>query len=174
MLIAENNYPLLEVFWTIIIFFAWLIWIWAVIAILSDVFRRHDIGGWGKAGWTFLVILLPFLGVLIYLIAEGKSMAERNAEQVKWRRSSTRSTFARSPAVAAVASCAEIANAKSLLDSGAITQEEFDRIKQRRSAERLEQPSRPGDLGCAAPAAGQHLADGARTSPHGGSRAGRP
>ena len=73
MLIAENNYPLLEVFWTIIIFFAWLIWIWAVIAILSDVFRRHDIGGWGKAGWTFLVILLPFLGVLIYLIAEGKA-----------------------------------------------------------------------------------------------------
>ena len=54
LLAAENNYPLLEVIWTIIVFFAWVIWIWAVISILSDVFRRHDIGGWGKALWTFV------------------------------------------------------------------------------------------------------------------------
>ncbi len=80
LLAAENNYPLLEVIWTIIVFFAWVIWIWTVISILSDVFRRQDIGGWGKAGWTFLIILVPFLGVLIYLISQGKGMAERNVE----------------------------------------------------------------------------------------------
>ena len=83
LLAAENNYPLLEVIWTIIVFFAWVIWIWTVIAILSDVFRRHDLSGGGKAGWTFLVILLPFLGVLIYLISQGQHMAERNVERAR-------------------------------------------------------------------------------------------
>ena len=132
MLIAENNYPLLEVFWTIIIFFAWLIWIWAVIAILSDVFRRHDISGWGKAGWTFLIILIPFLGVLIYLIAHGDDMAKRNAEQMnvaqKQYEEHIREVAGSSGGGGAAA---EIANAKSLLDSGAITQAEFDQIKQK-------------------------------------------
>jgi hypothetical protein len=132
VLIAENNYPLLEVFWTIIIFFAWLIWIWAVIAILSDVFRRHDISGWGKAGWTFLIILVPFLGVLIYLIAEGKSMAERNAEQVKVAQKQYEEHIREVAGSGGGGGAAtEIANAKALLDSGAITQAEFDQIKQK-------------------------------------------
>ena len=132
MLIAENNYPLLEVFWTILIFFAWLIWIWAVIAILSDVFRRHDISGWGKAGWTFLIILIPFLGVLIYLIAEGKSMAERNAEQMKVAQKQYEEHIREvAGSSGGGGAAAEIANAKALLDSGAITQAEFDQIKQK-------------------------------------------
>ena len=130
MLIAENNYPLLEVFWTILIFFAWLIWIWAVIAILSDVFRRHDLSGWGKAGWTFLIILIPFLGVLIYLIGHGQGMAERNAEQVKVAQKQYEEHI-REVAGGGGGAATEIANAKALLESGAITQEEFDRIKQK-------------------------------------------
>ena len=130
MLIAENNYPLLEVFWTILIFFAWLIWIWAVIAILGDVFRRHDLSGWGKAGWTFLIILIPFLGVLIYLIGHGQGMAERNAEQQKVAQKQYEEHI-REVAGSGGGAATEIANAKSLLDSGAITQEEFDRIKQK-------------------------------------------
>ena len=130
MLIADNNYPLLEVFWTILIFFAWLIWIWAVIAILSDVFRRHDLSGWGKAGWTFLIILIPFLGVLIYLIGHGQGMAERNAEQVKVAQKQYEEHIREvAGSSGGGGAAAEIANAKALLDSGAITQAEFDQSK---------------------------------------------
>ncbi len=85
LLAAENNYPLLEVIWTIIVFFAWVIWIWTVISVLGDIFRRHDLSGWGKAGWTFVIILIPFLGVLIYLISQGEGMAHRNVEMMAAR-----------------------------------------------------------------------------------------
>ena len=83
LLAAENNYPLLEVIWTIIVFFSWVIWIWIVISVLSDLFRRHDIGGGAKALWVIGVILLPFIGVLIYLISQGQGMAERNIERMQ-------------------------------------------------------------------------------------------
>lgn len=131
MLIAANNYPLAEVIWTIIVFFAWVIWIWTVIAVLSDVFRRHDITGWIKAAWTFVVILVPFLGVLIYLIAEGKGMAERNAAQVGAAQKQYEDRIREVAGAGGGGAATEIANAKSLLDSGAITQEEFDKIKQK-------------------------------------------
>src|SRR5690242_2846889 len=77
MVVASTGYPLLDAFWTMIIFFAWVIWFWMLIVIFSDLFRRDDIGGWGKAGWFVLVLLVPYIGVLVYLIAEGKHMAER-------------------------------------------------------------------------------------------------
>jgi len=72
-------YPFLSVFWTMLIFVMWVIWIWLVVTVLVDVFRRHDLSGWGKAGWTVFVIILPFLGVLVYLIVHGTGMAERSA-----------------------------------------------------------------------------------------------
>ncbi len=72
-----SSYPFLSVFWTMLIFVFWVIWIWIVISVLIDVFRRHDLSGWGKAGWTVFVIILPFLGVLVYLVAHGTGMAER-------------------------------------------------------------------------------------------------
>lgn len=78
MLLAAD-YPFLDVFWTIVIFFAWVIWIWTAITVLMDVFRRHDIGGWGKAAWTVFIIVVPFLGVLVYLIAQHEGMSERSA-----------------------------------------------------------------------------------------------
>ena len=77
------DYPFLDILWTMIIFFAWVIWIWILITILVDVFRRHDVSGWSKALWVVFLILLPFLGVLIYLIVNGKGMAERNARQAQ-------------------------------------------------------------------------------------------
>jgi Phospholipase_D-nuclease N-terminal/Short C-terminal domain len=129
VLVAENNYPLLEVFWTIIIFFAWVIWIWTVISVLGDVFRRHDLSGWGKAGWTFLVILVPFLGVLIYLISQGQGMAERSATRVKEAQTQYEEHIR--DVAGSGGPATEIANAKALLDSGAITQAEFDQIKQK-------------------------------------------
>lgn len=79
MVIAASQYPFLSIFWTMLILVAWVIWIWMVITILVDVFSRHDISGWAKAGWTVFVIILPFVGVLIYLITQGQEMAERRA-----------------------------------------------------------------------------------------------
>jgi uncharacterized membrane protein YcjF (UPF0283 family) len=124
MLIAAD-YPFLDILWTMIIFFAWVIWIWIVITVLLDVFRRHDIGGWTKAAWTVFVIVLPFLGVLIYLIAQHDGMRERSEKQAQ----AQQKAFDEYVKDAAGGSAAEIAKAKELLDSGAITQEEFDRIK---------------------------------------------
>jgi hypothetical protein len=124
MLIAAD-YPFLDVLWTLIIFFAWVAWIWIAITVLGDVFRRDDIGGWGKAGWVVFVIVLPFLGVLIYLIAQHDGMRERSERQAQTQKSA----FDQYVRDAAGGSAAEIAKAKELLDSGAITQSEFDAIK---------------------------------------------
>jgi uncharacterized membrane protein YcjF (UPF0283 family) len=124
MLLAAD-YPFLEVFWTLILFFAWVAWIWIVVTVLIDVFRRDDIGGWGKAGWVVFVIVLPFLGVLIYLIAQHDGMRERSERQVQ----AQKAAFDQQVREAAGGSATEIAKAKELLDSGAITQSEFEAIK---------------------------------------------
>jgi uncharacterized membrane protein YcjF (UPF0283 family) len=124
MLIAAD-YPFLEVLWTLIIFFAWVIYIWIVITVLIDVFRRDDIGGWGKAGWVVFVIVLPFLGVLIYLIVQHDGMRQRSEKQFQ----AQKAAFDQQVREAAGGSANEIAKAKELLDSGAITQAEFEAIK---------------------------------------------
>jgi Short C-terminal domain/Phospholipase_D-nuclease N-terminal len=124
VLIAAD-YPFLDVLWTMILFFAWVAWIWIVITVFVDVFRRDDIGGWGKAGWIVFVIVLPFLGVLIYLIAQHDGMRERSMEQAQRQRAAM-DEYVRETAGG---SASEIAKAKELLDSGAITQAEFDSIK---------------------------------------------
>jgi hypothetical protein len=124
MLIAAD-YPFLDVLWTMIIFFAWVIWIWIAITVLVDVFRRHDISGWGKAGWTVFIIVLPFLGVLVYLIAQHEGMRERSAKHAQ----AQQQQFDQYVREAAGGSTAEIAKAKELLDAGTITQAEFDAIK---------------------------------------------
>jgi hypothetical protein len=126
MLIA-TDYPFLNILWTMIIFFAWVAWIWIVITVLVDVFRRHDIGGWAKAAWTVFVIVLPFLGVLIYLIAEHDGMRERSLDQAKTQQAAM-DQYVRDTAGG---SATEIAKAKELLDSGAISQEEYDSIKRK-------------------------------------------
>jgi hypothetical protein len=121
------SYPFLDVVWTMFIFFAWVIWIWFLITILADVFRRHDLSGWGKAGWSIFLIFLPFLGALIYLITQGKAMAERNVEQAQAAQSQTdeyiRSVAARDDPTE------QIKRGKELLDSGAITSDEFAALK---------------------------------------------
>jgi Phospholipase_D-nuclease N-terminal/Short C-terminal domain len=121
------DYPFLNILWSMIIFFLWVAWIWVLILILSDVFRRHDLSGWGKAGWTFFLIVLPFLGALIYLIADSDGMAERRAQDVKGQQAQM-DDYVRSVAGSG-GPAAEIDKAKQLLDSGAINQTEFDAIK---------------------------------------------
>ena len=116
-----------QVMWSMFVFFMWILWFWLLFTVFGDLFRRHDISGWGKAGWCVFVILLPFLGVFVYLIAEGKSMAERNVQQAQQAQAQMDS-YVRS--VATTGNSAEqIARGKELLDSGAITQAEFDQLK---------------------------------------------
>ncbi len=78
MLFAAD-YPFLNVFWTMILFFFWVAWIWVLITIIGDLFSRHDSSGWIKALWTVFLIFLPFLGVLVYMIVNGAGMSERAA-----------------------------------------------------------------------------------------------
>jgi hypothetical protein len=119
------DYPFIDVFWSMIIFFFWLIWIWIVVTVLVDIFRRDDIGGWAKAAWVIFVIVLPWLGVLIYLIAQHDGMRERGVRQGE----AQRRAFDDRVRDAAGGSATEIAGAKELLDAGTITPEEFERIK---------------------------------------------
>jgi hypothetical protein len=121
------DYPFLNILWSMIIFFVWVTWIWMMILILSDVFRRRDLSGWGKAGWTFFLIVLPFLGALIYLIAQSDGMAERRAQDAQGQRAQM-DDYVRSVAGNG-GPAAEIDKAKQLLDSGAINQTEFDALK---------------------------------------------
>ena len=126
MLLA-TDYPFLNILWTMIIFFAWVIFIWVAITVLIDVFRRHDVGGWTKAAWVILVIVLPFLGVLLYLLVNHDGMAKRSAKQAE----AQKAQFDEYVRDAAGGSASEIAKAKELLDSGAISQEEYDQIKRK-------------------------------------------
>ena len=119
------DYPFLDVFWSMIIFFFWVIWIWIVITVLIDIFRRRDIGGFSKAIWVIFVVILPWLGVLIYLIVQHDGMRERSIQQAQ----AQKEQFDQYVRDAAGGSADEIHKAKSLLDSGAITQEEFDKLK---------------------------------------------
>ena len=122
-----TQYPFLSVMWTLIVIFAWIIWFWLLITVFADLFRRHDISGWVKALWIIFVIILPFLGVLVYLIAESHGMAERNQKQAQAAQSQFDDYV---KTVAAQSDPTEqIAKAKGLLDSGAISQAEFDSIK---------------------------------------------
>src|SRR5690349_8776243 len=83
MVVFAADYPFLDIVWTMIIFFAWVVWIWMMVVIIGDVIRRRDIGGWAKAAWCVFMIVLPFIGVLTYLIAQHDGLARRNAEQAE-------------------------------------------------------------------------------------------
>ena len=124
MLIAAD-YPFLDVLWTIIVFFAWLAWIWIAITCFIDIFRRHDIGGGHKALWVVFIIVIPFLGVLVYLIAQHDGIRERSVKQAQDQQAAFDSYVKQT----AGGSASEIAKAKELLDAGTITQQEFDSIK---------------------------------------------
>ena len=123
------DYPFLDVLWTMLIFFIWIAWFMILFRVLIDIFRRHDIGGGSKVLWIVLVILVPFLGVFVYIITQSHHMAERDMKQA----AAAQAQF--DEHVKSVAGsggpAAEIEKAKRLLDSGAITQAEFDAIKQK-------------------------------------------
>jgi TRAP-type C4-dicarboxylate transport system permease small subunit len=127
LLISASSYPFLNVFWDILIVFAWILFIWIAITVFIDIFRRRDISGWAKAAWVVLIVLLPWIGVLIYLIANHNGMADRNEQQTK----AAQATFDQAVREAAGKGgpATEIDTARKLLDSGTISQAEFDSIK---------------------------------------------
>jgi hypothetical protein len=121
------DYPFLEVLWTMLIFFLWVMWFWLLIVIIGDVFRRRDIGGGKKTIWLIFILFVPFIGVLAYVLSNSDGMAERNMERARSQRAQM-DDYVRETAGSGGAA-AEIDKAKQLLDSGAITQTEFDAIK---------------------------------------------
>lgn len=128
-MILVTSYPFLEVFWTMLIFFAFVVWLWILITVFADLFRRHDASGFAKVLWIIFIVVLPYLGVFIYLIAEHRGMTERAVKQ----QSEAKAQF--DQYVQSVATQSDpterIAKAKQMLDSGAITQSEFEQIKRR-------------------------------------------
>ena len=125
--VLAADYPFLDILWTMILFFAWVAWIWIAITCFVDVFRRDDIGGGHKAAWIVFIILIPFLGVLVYLMAQHDGMRERALAQAKAQQAAM-DDYVRQTAGGGSAAT-EIAKAKELLDAGTITQADFDAIK---------------------------------------------
>jgi phospholipase D-like protein len=125
--VLATSYPLLEVFWTMLIFFAFVIWIWILFVVILDVFRRQDASGWVKVAWLVFIIVLPYLGVFVYLIAEHKGMTERSVRQQEAAQTEV-DQYVRS--VAGKSDPTEqIAKGEELLKEGTISQAEFDQIK---------------------------------------------
>jgi phospholipase D-like protein/putative oligomerization/nucleic acid binding protein len=125
--VLASAYPFADAMWTILVFFVWVMWFMLLFRIIADIFSRRDIGGGGKTLWVIFVILLPFLGVFVYLIAENDGMNQRAMERMQQQQAQM-DDYVRSVAPAGGAA-AEIEKAKGLLDSGAISQAEFDSLK---------------------------------------------
>jgi putative oligomerization/nucleic acid binding protein/phospholipase D-like protein len=122
-----TTHPFLNILWTMFVIFVWLAWFWLLITISIDIFRRRDIGGGQKTLWFILIIFLPLIGSLVYIISQGGHMAERNIEEAQ-RQQQAFDSYVDSR-VSASGPAAEIEKAKALLDSGAIDQAEFQRLK---------------------------------------------
>ena len=127
-MVIAADYPFMDVLWSMIIFFVWVAWIWTLIMIISDLFRRHDTSGWAKAAWVAFLIILPFLGVLVYLIANGHGMGQRSAERAQAAQSQF-NEYVQTVAKDGGGAASELEKAKGLLDSGALTQAEYDALK---------------------------------------------
>ena len=123
------DYPLLGLFWTMLIVFVWFAWIMLLIRIFADIFRSHDIGGWSKAFWSIFVILLPFLGVLVYLIARGNSMARRDMDAAQAQEEAFRDYVRGAAGGSGSGAADELAKLAQLRESGVITEDEFAQQK---------------------------------------------
>ncbi len=123
------TYPLLSIFWTMLEFFFFVLWIWLLIYIFMDIFRSHDMGGFAKALWVLFVIILPFLGVLIYLIARGGSMHERAEKQAQQQQQAFDEYVKQAAGSSAGNSADELAKLADLKAKGVLTDAEFEAQK---------------------------------------------
>jgi hypothetical protein len=128
-MIIATSYPFLEVFWTMLIFFAFVVWLWILFTVLADIFRRHDTSGFMKVLWIIFIVVLPYFGVFVYLIAEHNGMTERALKQQQAAQAQI-DQYVKSVAGGGD-SAEQIAKGKQLLDAGTITQAEFEQIKQK-------------------------------------------
>lgn len=124
-----DDYPLLNLFWTMLWFFLFVAWIWLLISLVADIFRSRDLSGWAKALWTLLIIILPLLGSLIYLIARGAGMAERSAEEQTRREEALRAYVRDAARESGPTVADELTKLAHLRDAGTITAEEFETQK---------------------------------------------
>ena len=125
-LASSYSYPLLGAFWTIVEIFLWVIWFWILITVFIDIFRSHDLSGWGKALWFLFVLLIPLIGVLVYLIVRGGSMHDRAVKQAQQQDEQFRAYVQESAGTSPADQLTKLAD---LRDKGAITQAEFDAQK---------------------------------------------
>jgi len=122
------DYPLLGLFWTFLWFFIWIAWIVLLFRVFADLFRNHSMSGWGKALWSIFVILVPFLGVLVYLIAHGKDMQQRDIESAKASEAAFQD-YVRSAAGTSGSTAEELAKLADLRDRNVISAAEFETQK---------------------------------------------
>ncbi|MFP3991425.1 SHOCT domain-containing protein [Streptomyces sp. E11-3] len=129
-----DDYPLLNLFLTMLYFFLWIMWLFLLFRVVMDIFRDDELSGWGKAGWLIFCIVLPYIGVLIYVIARGRGMGQRDVKQSKEREAAfqdyIRKTAAEAnPGAAGTSGTDELAKLAELHRSGALTDEEFGKAK---------------------------------------------
>jgi hypothetical protein len=130
MTLASAEYPFLDLMWTMLVFFCWIAWFWLLFVVVGDLFRRSDVSGWAKAGWTVLVIVLPFLGILLYLCTQGRHLTERRlARELDARRRFD--DHVRSVSTVDNSGAAQIAEARRLLEEGVIDDEEYRTLKRK-------------------------------------------
>jgi predicted PurR-regulated permease PerM len=122
------DYPILGVFWTMLWIFLWIIWIFILFRVIFDIFRSHDMGGWAKALWLIFVIILPFLGVFVYLIARGRSMSERDQQRAQQAQDQF-NTYVRQAAASSPSSADQLTKLADLKAQGVITDAEFEQQK---------------------------------------------
>lgn len=131
-----DDYPLLNLFWTMLELFVFILWFFLLFKIITDIFRSHDMGGWGKAGWLIFVILIPLLGVLVYLIARGSSMSQRDLDQARKTDEAFQAYIRRASASpggggGGSGNADELAKLAELKSSGVLSEEEFQKAKQK-------------------------------------------
>ncbi|TMQ91408.1 SHOCT domain-containing protein [Actinomadura soli] len=127
--IAETDYPLLSVFWTMLWFFLWVLFLMLLFRIIADIFRDDRLSGWGKAGWTIFVIVLPFLGALVYLIARGKDMGERDLRASQKRDEQVRAYVREAAGTPGPTSTDELVRLAELRKHGDISEAEYQQAK---------------------------------------------
>lgn len=127
-MVLAYNYPLLNLFWSILIFFGFFLWIWLLVTIFVDIFRSPDLSGFGKAAWLILVLLIPLFGVLIYLIARGHKMQEHAVQAAKQQDEVFRQ-YVQDAAGGDGSSTDQLAKLADLRNRGVLTEEEFEQQK---------------------------------------------
>ncbi|MET9854832.1 PLDc N-terminal domain-containing protein [Streptomyces sp. NPDC006450] len=124
-----DDYPLLNLFWTMLWLFLWVLWFFLLFKVITDIFRDQEMNGWGKAGWLILVILLPYLGVLVYVIVRGRSMGQRDMKQAQANEKAFQEYVQKAAGTPRHSPAEELAKLSSLKEKGALTQEEYDKAK---------------------------------------------